>query len=88
MGSQGARKDPQRQEAHFTGLIGDSSPFVELLGHGDNFCAFHFVASCELVSVESKDENCQTHRTVGRTVLALMETPAAIYKDGKLSRLI
>jgi hypothetical protein len=64
------------------------SLFVALLGHGDNFCAFHFVASCEPVSVESEDENCQTHRTVGRTVLALMETPAAIYKDGKLSRLI
>jgi len=88
MGSQGARKDPQRQGAHFAGLIDDSLPFVELLGPGGNFCSFHFVASCEPVSFESEDENCQTHRTVGRTVLVLMETPAAIYIDGKLSRLI
>jgi len=32
MGSQGARKDPQRQEAHFAELTDDSSLFVELLG--------------------------------------------------------
>jgi hypothetical protein len=56
----------------------DSSPFVEFLGLGGNFCSFHFVASCEPVSIESEEENCQTHRTVGRTVLVLMETPAAI----------
>jgi hypothetical protein len=51
------------------------SLFVALVGHGDNLALF-------ILSLPA------THRTVGRTVLALMETPAAIYKDGKLSRLI
>jgi hypothetical protein len=60
------------------------SLFVALVGHGDNLALFHFVASCEPVSVESEDENCQTHRTVGRIVLVLMETPAAIYINGEL----
>jgi hypothetical protein len=47
-----------------------------------------FVALCESDSVASWFEKCQTHRTVGLKVLALIGTPAATRIIGELPRLI
>ncbi len=52
------------------------------------FQTFYFVAFCEPVPVAYQNQECQTHRTVGLLVLALMETPAATLIASDLPRLI
>jgi hypothetical protein len=54
----------------------------------DQFRPFHFVAFCESDFVASRIEKCQTRRTVGFLVLALIGTPASMIIKSDLPRLI
>ena len=68
----------------------DSLALVTLLGHAcwDHLHSFDFVAFCESDSVASRIDECQTHRTVGLTLLALKGNTGCLSQSGELPRLV
>ncbi len=52
----------------------------------DKLHSLNFVAFCESVSVASRNEKCQTRRTVGFLVLALIGIPASTIIKSDLPR--